>query len=203
MASDPIVHVVDDDDAVRKSVSFLLMAEGFNVRQHESAMTFLKMATIDGGCIVTDVRMPEISGIEFIRLLKERGLSLPVIVMTGHADISLAVEAMKAGAVDFLEKPFEDQRFLDIVRSALELREHNVQQAAELQSIRTRLDALSMRERQVVDCLIAGKANKVIAHDLSISPRTVEIYRANVMTKMEAKSLSELVRMVLVAERSM
>jgi two-component system response regulator FixJ len=123
--------------------------------------------------------------------------------MTGHADISLAVEAMKAGAVDFLEKPFEDQRFLDIVRSALELREHNVQQAAELQSIRTRLDALSMRERQVVDCLIAGKANKVIAHDLSISPRTVEIYRANVMTKMEAKSLSELVRMVLVAERSM
>ena len=203
MASDPIVHVVDDDDAVRKSVSFLLMAEGFNVRQHESAMTFLKMTNIDGGCIVTDVRMPEISGIEFIRLLKERGLSLPVIVMTGHADISLAVEAMKAGAVDFLEKPFEDQRFLDIVRSALELREHNVQQAAELQSIRTRLDALSMRERQVVDCLIAGKANKVIAHDLSISPRTVEIYRANVMTKMEAKSLSELVRMVLVAERSM
>jgi two-component system response regulator FixJ len=203
MASDPIVHVVDDDDAVRKSVSFLLMAEGFNVRQHESAMTFLKMTNIDGGCIVTDVRMPEISGIEFIRLLKERGLSLPVIVMTGHADISLAVEAMKAGAVDFLEKPFEDQRFLDIVRSALELREHNVQQAAELQSIRTRLDALSMRERQVVDCLIAGKANKVIAHDLSISPRTVEIYRANVMTKMEAKSLSELVRMVLVAERTM
>ena len=203
MASDPIVHVVDDDDAVRKSVSFLLMAEGFNVRQHESAMTFLKMTNIDGGCIVTDVRMPEISGIEFIRLLKERGLSLPVIVMTGHADISLAVEAMKAGAVDFLEKPFEDQRFLDIVRSALELREHNVQQAEELQSIRTRLDALSMRERQVVDCLIAGKANKVIAHDLSISPRTVEIYRANVMTKMEAKSLSELVRMVLVAERSM
>ncbi|MET0527033.1 MAG: response regulator FixJ [Microvirga sp.] len=203
MASDPIVHVVDDDDAVRKSVSFLLMAEGFNVRQHESAMTFLKMTNIDGGCIVTDVRMPEISGIEFIRLLKERGLTLPVIVMTGHADISLAVEAMKAGAVDFLEKPFEDQRFLDIVRSALELREHNVQQAEELQSIRTRLDALSMRERQVVDCLIAGKANKVIAHDLSISPRTVEIYRANVMTKMEAKSLSELVRMVLVAERSM
>ena len=203
MASDPIVHVVDDDDAVRKSVSFLLMAEGFNVRQHESAMTFLKMTNIDGGCIVTDVRMPEISGIEFIRLLKERGLSLPVIVMTGHADISLAVEAMKAGAVDFLEKPFEDERFLDIVRSALELREHNVQQAEELQSIRTRLDALSMRERQVVDCLIAGKANKVIAHDLSISPRTVEIYRANVMTKMEAKSLSELVRMVLVAERSM
>ncbi|MET0430692.1 MAG: response regulator FixJ [Microvirga sp.] len=202
MASDPIVHVVDDDDAVRKSVSFLLMAEGFNVRQHESALTFLKMGNIDGGCIVTDVRMPEISGIEFIRLLKERGLSLPVIVMTGHADISLAVEAMKAGAVDFLEKPFEDERFLEIVRSALLLREHNVQQAEELQSIRTRLDALSMRERQVVDCLIAGKANKVIAHDLNISPRTVEIYRANVMTKMEARSLSELVRMVLVAERS-
>jgi two-component system, LuxR family, response regulator FixJ len=202
MASDPIVHVVDDDDAVRKSVSFLLMAEGFNVRQHESALTFLKMKHIDGGCIVTDVRMPEVSGIEFIRLLKERGSSLPVIVMTGHADISLAVEAMNAGAVDFLEKPFEDERFLEIVRSALLLREHTVQQAEELQAIRMRLDALSMRERQVVDCLIAGKANKVIAHDLSISPRTVEIYRANVMTKMEAKSLSELVRMVLVAERS-
>ena len=202
MASDPIVHVVDDDDAVRKSVSFLLMTEGFNVRQHESALTFLKMTHIDGGCIVTDVRMPEINGIEFIRLLKERGSSLPVIVMTGHADISLAVEAMKAGAVDFLEKPFEDERFIDIVRSALELREHAVQKAEELQAIKIRLDALSMRERQVVDCLIAGKANKVIAHDLNISPRTVEIYRANVMTKMEAKSLSELVRMVLVAERS-
>jgi two-component system response regulator FixJ len=203
MASDPIVHVVDDDDAVRKSVAFLLMAEGFNVRQHESALTFLKMKNIGGGCIVTDVRMPEVSGIEFIRLLKERGSNLPVIVMTGHADISLAVEAMKAGAVDFLEKPFEDERFLEIVRSALLLREHTVQQAEELQAIRTRLDALSMRERQVVDCLIAGKANKVIAHDLSISPRTVEIYRANVMTKMEAKSLSELVRLVLVAERSL
>jgi two-component system response regulator FixJ len=201
MQSDAAVHVVDDDVAVRKSLAFLLASEGLPVRLHESASTFLDDApSIEVGCIVTDVRMPGIDGIELIRRLKARGIALPVIVMTGHADVPMAVEAMKEGAVDFLEKPFGDEVFLAAVRSALARQEKNSHHGTQVAEIQGRFEALSVRERQVLDGLVAGKANKVIAYDLGISPRTVEIYRANVMAKMQAKSLSELVRLALLIE---
>jgi two-component system response regulator FixJ len=201
MQSEVAVHVVDDDVAVRKSLAFLLASEGISVRLHESATGFLDDAQgIEAGCIVTDVRMPGIDGIELIRRLKERGIALPVIVMTGHADVPMAVEAMKEGAVDFLEKPFGDEVLLAAVRSALARQERNSHHGTQVAEIQGRFDALSERERQVLEGLVAGKANKVIAYDLGISPRTVEIYRANVMAKMQAKSLSELVRLALLIE---
>ena len=199
MPNEGVVHVVDDDLAVRQSLSFLLASDGLPVRLHESALAFLDaMKEAATGCIVTDVRMPGIDGIEFLRRLKARGFSLPVIVMTGHADVPMAVEAMKEGAVDFIEKPFDDDLFLAAVRKALRLQEQHAQRDAQVTEVQTRLQGLSERERQVLGGLVAGKANKVIAYDLGISPRTVEIYRANVMTKMQAGSLSELVRMALV-----
>jgi two-component system response regulator FixJ len=201
MQSDAAVHVVDDDVAVRKSLAFLLASEGLPVRLHESASTFLDDApSIEVGCIVTDVRMPGIDGIELIRRLKARGIALPVIVMTGHADVPMAVEAMKEGAVDFLEKPFGDEVFLAAVRSALARQEKNSHHGTQVAEVQGRFEDLSVRERQVLDGLVAGKANKMIAYDLGISPRTVEIYRANVMAKMQAKSLSELVRLALLIE---
>ena len=199
MPNEGVVHVVDDDLAVRQSLSFLLASDGLPVRLHESALAFLDaMTDTSTGCIVTDVRMPGIDGIELLRRLKARGFSLPVIVMTGHADVPMAVEAMKEGAVDFIEKPFDDDMFLAAVRSALRLQEQHAQRDAQITEVQSRLQGLSERERQVLEGLVAGKANKVIAYDLGISPRTVEIYRANVMTKMQAGSLSELVRMALV-----
>jgi two-component system response regulator FixJ len=203
MPSDVAVHVVDDDVAVRKSLAFLLASEGLPVRLHESASAFLdENLSSEAGCIVTDVRMPGINGIELIRRLKERGIGLPVIVITGHADVPMAVEAMKEGAIDFLEKPFGDEVFLSTVRNALTRHEKSSQHGAQTAQIQSRFEALSERERQVLEGLVAGKANKVIAYDLGISPRTVEIYRANVMAKMQAKSLSELVRLALMIEAS-
>ncbi len=200
MPNEGVVHVVDDDLAVRQSLSFLLASDGLPVRLHESALAFLDaMTDTSTGCIVTDVRMPGIDGIELLRRLKARGFSLPVIVMTGHADVPMAVEAMKEGAVDFIEKPFDDDMFLAAVRSALRLQEQHAQRDAQITEVQARLQGLSERERQVLEGLVAGKANKVIAYDLGISPRTVEIYRANVMTKMQASSLSELVRMAITA----
>ena len=200
MPSEAVVHVVDDDLAVRQSLSFLLASDGLPVRLHESASAFLdSVQDASAGCIVTDVRMPGIDGIEFLRRLKARGLTLPVIVMTGHADVPLAVEAMKEGAVDFIEKPFDDELFLSAVRAALARQEKHAQEDAQTAEVRTRVLSLSERESQVLEGLVAGKANKVIAYDLGISPRTVEIYRANVMSKMQAASLSELVRMALLA----
>ena len=199
MPNEGVVHVVDDDLAVRQSLSFLLASDGLPVRLHESALAFLDAMTETAtGCIVTDVRMPGIDGIELLRRLKARGFSLPVIVMTGHADVPMAVEAMKEGAVDFIEKPFDDDLFLAAVRKALRLQEQHAQRDAQITEVQARLQGLSERERQVLEGLVAGKANKVIAYDLGISPRTVEIYRANVMTKMQAGSLSELVRMAVV-----
>ncbi len=200
MRGDAVVHVVDDDVAVRQSLSFLLASDGLPVRLHESASAFLdSVQELTAGCIVTDVRMPGIDGIELLRRLKARGFALPVIVMTGHADVPLAVEAMKEGALDFIEKPFDDDLFLAAVRAALSRQEQSVQQSAHAAETKARIDSLSERERQVLEGLVAGKANKVIAFDLGISPRTVEIYRANVMNKMQASSLSELVRMALLA----
>jgi len=200
MQPEPIIYVIDDDEAVRESLEFLLKTAGLAVRSFDSAQAFLDvLPEIGAGCIVTDVRMPEITGIDLLRRVKEMGLDIPVIVITGHGDISLAVEAMKIGAVDFLEKPFDDDTLLDAVRASLTRTASAAQRNAELGEIHDRLAALSNRERQVLEGLVAGKANKVIAFDLGISPRTVEIYRANLMTKMAANSLSDLVRMAMMA----
>jgi two-component system response regulator FixJ len=198
-----LVHVVDDDDAVRDSLSFLLRAANFEVVTYQSATQFLDTLTKDiDGCVVTDVRMPDMSGLDLLRRLRGLSCMIPVIVMTGHGDIQLAVEAMKAGAVDFLEKPFDDERILAAVRAALEARRADTERSGRRSDIEERLESLSQRERQVLDRLVAGQPNKIIAHDLGISPRTVEVYRANVMTKMQAGSLSELVRMVLLVQPS-
>jgi two-component system, LuxR family, response regulator FixJ len=199
MATDAIVHVIDDDEAVRHSIEFLLRTSGVTARTYDSASAFLNaLSAIGSGCIITDVRMPGISGIDLLRRLGEMRIKLPVIVITGHGDVPLAVEAMKLGAVDFLEKPFEDELLLGSVRSALNRSQENAERDAERAEVEARVSGLTNREREVLEGLVAGKPNKIIAFDLAISPRTVEIYRANVMTKMEAASLSELVRMALV-----
>jgi two-component system, LuxR family, response regulator FixJ len=200
MPAEAIVHVIDDDQAVRQSIEFLLRTAGMMARTYESASAFLNaLPTIESGCIVTDVRMPGISGIDLLRRLGEMQVKMPVIVITGHGDVPLAVEAMKVGAVDFLEKPFDDELLLGSVRTALNRSQENAARGAEREELQARLSSLTNRERQVLEGLVAGKPNKIIAFDLAISPRTVEIYRANVMTKMAAASLSELVRMALVA----
>ncbi len=200
MQPEPIVYVIDDDDAVRQSLEFLLKTAGIDARGFDSAKLFLDMLPqIKSGCVITDVRMPDITGIDLLRRMKERKIDIPVIVITGHGDIALAVEAMKIGAADFLEKPFDDELLLASVRAALNIEASAAKHKAELADIHDKLAALSNRERQVLDGLVAGKANKVIAFDLDISPRTVEIYRANLMTKMAANSLSDLVRMAMTA----
>ncbi len=203
MSTEGMVHVVDDDAAVRNSLRFLLKSAGLEAATYASAPELLSEATgLAPGCIVTDVRMPEMNGIEMVRRLKELDVRHPIIVMTGHADVPLAIEALRAGVSDFIEKPLDDEAFLTSVRSALDQFAATSVEDAAADEIRARLGQLSHREGQVLEALVEGKANKVIAHDLGISPRTVEVYRANVMTKMEARSLSELVRMRLVVGRS-
>lgn len=196
--SEGVVHIVDDDAAMRDSLGFLLQVNRIPFRLYDSAVSFLEEPPADdGGCVLTDVRMPEMTGIEMVRLLKGKGYRSPMIVMTGHADVPLAIEAMKAGVVDFLEKPFEEAVLLQTLRSALELGHVQRDQDVALAETRRRVATLSPRERDVLKGLVEGKPNKVIAFDHGISPRTVEIYRASLMTKMQAKSLSELVRMAL------
>jgi two-component system response regulator FixJ len=194
-----VVHLIDDDEAVRKSLAFLLARAGVAVHVYESADKFLgAVDTVRHGCIVTDVRMPGTDGLELQRRLSKLGIALPVIVMTGNADVPLAVEAMKAGAVDFIEKPFDGERLLSAIRTALDrYGKSNQREATEL---RAKVATLSVRECQVLEGLLAGSVNKAIARDLDLSPRTVEVYRANVMTKMGASSLSELLRMALTAK---
>ena len=201
MANEPIVHVVDDDPAIRDSLAFLLDTAGLVSRTYESAAALLAKAdNLAPGCIVTDVRMPDMSGLEMVRRLAEMGVRHPVIVMTGHADVPLAIEAVRAGVKDFIEKPFDDEALLASIRSALADQAGAAEHEGQVTEVRERLASLSTRERQVLDGLVAGRANKVIAYDLEISPRTVEVYRANVMTKMQARSLSELVRMTILSQ---
>jgi two-component system response regulator FixJ len=195
-----VVHVIDDDEAARQSLAFLLGTAKMDVKTYESAAAFLTVApTVTSGCVITDVRMPEISGIDLLRRIKELRIGVPVIVITGHADVQLAVEAMKIGATDFLEKPYDDDVLIATVQSALNRQDLESRRQAERLSIDNRLATLSNRERDVLEGLVAGLANKQIAFDLKISPRTIEIYRANLMTKMQAASLSDLVRMALIA----
>jgi len=195
--AEAVVHVIDDDEAMRDSLSYLLESAGIDARTYESATEFLRgINSVGAGCIVTDVRMPELNGLDLVRHLREQGVNLPVIVMTGHADVPLAVEAMKAGAVEFLEKPFEDEVLMRAIQTALR-GGSAAQDPTEKKRLRAIFDALSPREQQVLDGVVAGKMNKVIAFELGISPRTVEVYRANMRSKTGAHGLSELVQMVM------
>jgi two-component system response regulator FixJ len=198
--ADMTVHVIDDDEAMRDSIAFLLDVQGFSAQLYESAPSFLAaLPGIAGGCVVTDIRMPDMTGLELIRRLKADGVDLPVIVMTGHGDVPLAVEAMKAGVVDFIEKPFSDTAFIAAVRAALA--RGKADQAPDLERLEAqkKLADLSPRERDVLAGVVAGKANKAIAFELDISPRTVEIYRANLMAKTGARHIAQLMRIALAA----
>jgi two-component system response regulator FixJ len=194
------VYVIDDDEAMRDSLEFLLNSVEFEVMAFDSAQDFLgAIAGLEFGCIVSDVRMPGIDGIELLRRLKEQQCRFPVVIMTGHGDVPLAVEAMKLGAFDFLEKPFDDDLLISMVDTGLKRAEPEARQEAITREIAERIATLSPRERQVMDGLVAGLSNKAIAREYDISPRTIEVYRANVMTKMQAGSLSELVRLAMQA----
>ena len=198
MTSDAVVHLIDDDEGVRRALAFLLTASGFAVRVYDSAAAFLDaLPTVQPGCVVTDVRMPGIDGLELQRQLKVRKCGLPVVIMTGHGDVPLAVATMKAGAIDFIEKPFNDDILLSAIKAALERSRSASRGNSEVAATLERLAALSPREREVLDGLLAGRPNKTIAYDLKISDRTVEVHRAHLMAKMGAASLSELLQMVL------
>ena len=191
------VFVIDDDEAMRDSLEFLLGAANFEVILFESAQHFLEGLPSDFGCVVSDVRMPGIDGIELLQRLKASRSPFPVLIMTGHGDVPLAVEAMKLGAVDFLEKPFEDDRLIGMIETALAENESGSKNDALSADMAARVASLTQRERQVMQGLVTGQSNKVIAREYDISPRTVEVYRANVMTKMQAGNLSELVRFAI------
>ncbi|MBN8812113.1 MULTISPECIES: response regulator transcription factor [unclassified Sphingomonas] len=195
-----LVHIVDDEDSVRNSIGFMLRTTGYAVRLWPSGAAFLReLRSVEPGCVLLDIRMPEIDGLQVQQLLNERGAAMPVIVLTGHGDVAVAVKAMRAGAVDFLEKPFEADRLLNAIDKAFErMRESNG--ASRTDAARTQLANLSAREREVLEGLAAGFPNKTIAYDLGISPRTVEVHRANLMQKLGARSLSEALRVTFTAE---
>jgi len=195
-----VIHIVDDDAAMRDSLSFLLDVSGFRTRAYASAEALLEQAgDLQSGCILTDVRMPGMNGLDLVRKVRELGLPHPVVVMTGHGDVPLAVEAMKAGARDFIEKPFSDEFLLRALRSACETPAESEAVEAARQEAQSKIAALSPRERDVLLGVVAGKANKVIAFELDISPRTVEVYRANLMSKTGARNMSDLMRLALAA----
>lgn len=197
-SDDYVVHVVDDEEPVRKSLAFLLTMSGFAVRMHESATSFLEVAPgIGRACLVTDLRMPDMSGVDLLNHLKDAQALVPAIVITGHGDVPMAVAAMKAGAVDFIEKPFSDEVLIDAIRKAAKLLDRDTSDDLDAATLQSRLDSLSERERQVLAAVVAGLPNKTIAYDLDISPRTIEVHRSNVMAKMQARSLPELVRMAI------
>jgi len=194
------IFVVDDDDAVRESLRALLESFGFAVREFSSARSFLEAYNpSQNGCLIVDIRMPGMDGLALQEEITARAWSIPVIVITGHGDVPLAVRAMKAGAIDFLEKPFDDVLLVEGVKRALAMANETASEASQKREAQERLATLTAREREVLDHLVAGRANKVIAHEMGISPRTVEIHRAHLSEKMRVRSLSELVRLTLVA----
>ena len=198
-----IVYVIDDDESARSSLEFLLDVAGVRVRSFASGDQFLKSSPpMKRACIITDVRMPGMGGVDLTRRVKDTDPSVPVIVITGHADVPMAIDAMRAGASDFIEKPFEENVIISAIRRALSEKAEGDAAVKERREIEARLSLLSGREHDVVEGLVEGKANKMIAFDLDISPRTVEVYRANAMKKLQAKTLSDLVRMVTIARLS-
>ncbi len=198
MAEGMVVYAVDDDVAMRESLAFLLEAAGFTVVAFETASSFLDaLPGIESGCVVTDVRMPGIDGIELLKRVKREKPALSVIVITAHGEVPLAVQAMKLGAIDFVEKPFDDERLIEAIRGAVASATDRARAEAATTEIASRVAALSPRERQVMEGLVAGLSNKAIARNHHISPRTVEVYRDNVMTKLQAANLSELVRFAM------
>lgn len=195
-----LVHIVDDEASIRRSAGFLLKTSGYAVETHESGVAFLKDARHqDPACVLLDVRMPVMDGLQVQQILAERGIALPVIVLTGHADVSIAVRAMKAGAVDFIEKPFEKMTLLGAIEAAFERLTDAAGRAARGDSARLAIAGLTGREQEVLKGLADGLPNKTIAYDLGISPRTVEVHRANLMTKLGVRSLSEALRIAFAA----
>ncbi|MBX9746148.1 MAG: response regulator [Hyphomonadaceae bacterium] len=200
MSNQFVVHIVDDDSAVRESLSFMLGAANLDVRTYDSALQLLaRFDQLERGVIITDVRMPGMTGLELVARLSEKGVTHPIIVLTGHADVAMAVEAMKAGVVDFIEKPFDDTALLAAVDVGRQRLEGEAGRQAEREEIKSRLAQLTPRERDVFEAIASGDSNKSAAQKLGISPRTVEIYRANVMEKMRARTLSDLVRIALLS----
>ena len=196
-----LVHIVDDDEAIRRSVGFALKTSGFQVRVYESGNEIVKEAPdLATGCILLDIRMPGMDGLEVQEALKSKGVTLPVIIMTGHGDVGLAVRAMKAGAIDFIEKPFEKAVLISAIEHGLGRLQKAASNVKEASEAAVRLQLLTARERDVLNGLAKGLPNKSIAYDLGISPRTVEIHRANLMTKLDVKSLSEALRIAFAAE---
>ncbi|WP_295563214.1 response regulator [uncultured Sphingomonas sp.] len=195
-----LVHLVDDEDAIRRSAGFLLRTSGFDVRTHVSGVAFLKeVKAAEPGCVLLDVRMPEMDGLEVQKQLAERGVGWPVIILTGHGDVPIAVQAMKAGASDFLEKPFDKATLLRALDTGFAIFDQHDAAAASAEEAKVRIAALTPREQDVLRGLADGLPNKTIAYDLGISPRTVEVHRANLMTKLEVHSLSEALRLAFAA----
>jgi two-component system, LuxR family, response regulator FixJ len=195
-----VIHLVDDDEAIRRSASFMLRTSGYVVKTYVSGVEFLNSANeAEPGCILLDVRMPGMDGLEVQQALKARNVLLPVVVMTGHGDVTVAVQAMKAGAVDFIEKPFEKAALLRAIEQAFDRLEQAGRRHARAEEAKGRLAPLTSREMDVLEGLVRGHPNKTIAYDLGISPRTVEIHRANLMTKLEVASLSDALRIAFAA----
>jgi two-component system response regulator FixJ len=199
--AEKVVHVIDDDDSVRRSVGFMLKTSGYKVQSYSSGAEILKEAkSLETGCILLDIRMPGMDGLEVQQALRDHGVAMPVIIMTGHGDVPLSVRAMKAGAIDFIEKPFEKEVLITAIESGFgELRRADLGRE-KAKDAGVRLQVLTPREREVLDGLAQGLPNKTIAYDLGISPRTVEIHRANLMTKLEVRSLSEALRLAFAAQ---
>ena len=203
MPAEKLVHIVDDDDSVRRSAAFMLKHAGYRVESHVSGVEFLKSAkSTERGCVLLDVRMPEMDGLEVQQEMGARGIDMPVVILTGHGDIALAVKALRAGAVNFIEKPYEKEALLRAIEEAYMRLDRAHDREMKAGEAKIRLASLTGRERDVLNGLVAGYPNKTIAYDLGISPRTVEIYRANMMEKLRVQSLSEALRIAFIAEDS-
>lgn len=200
MTDERLIHIIDDEESVRKSASFLLRISGFDTRSYSSGVAFLREAGhAPMGCILLDIRMPEMDGLEVQRELNALGVKMPVIVLTGHGDVGIAVQAMKGGAIDFLEKPFEKEHLMEAIRAAFDRIENRQDESSVQHAAQGRIDALSEREQEVLRGLVRGHPNKTIAYDLGISPRTIEVHRANLMGKLQARTLSEALRIAFAA----